>query len=402
MKVLQINAVNLYGSTGRNCFEIAKYLNENGHECYTAYSIGAHTDKSIRISSTIECKIHAFLSRLFGLQGYYSFFSTKKAISIIKNLKPDIVHLNNLHSNYVNVNKLLKYLIKHDIATVLTLHDCWFYTGKCTSYTDAQCNKWKTGCSKCPKLKYDNISWFFDRTKKMWKDKRNLFRSFKRLVVIGVSNWLTNEVKQSFLSVATGIYTIYNWIDFEIFKPCETNVVKERLKLCDYKIILGVSSYWNDGKGLAKFIELSKLLADDERIVLVGKMPNINLPQNIISIPSTDEVFELVQYYNMADVFLQLSEAETFGKVVAEALACGTPVITNNKTANPEIIGDSCGIILNNLNVDMIYDAIKVIFSEGKAKYSKHCISFAKSNFDKNENIKRYIEVYESLLNRRA
>ena len=89
---------------------------------------------------------------------------------LIKQYQPDVVHLHNLHANYVNVKRLLSFLGEQDIPTVITLHDCWFFTGKCTHYTSIKCNKWQTGCEKCPSLKKDIPSWFFDCTQKMWKD----------------------------------------------------------------------------------------------------------------------------------------------------------------------------------------------------------------------------------------
>lgn len=60
------------------------------------------------------------------------------------------------------------------------------------------------------------------------------------------------------------------------------------------------------------------------------------LPTNIIAVGILSGLRELAEHYSMADVFLNPSVQETFGKVSAEALACGTPIIANNATANPE------------------------------------------------------------------
>ena len=89
--------------------------------------------------------------------------------------------MNNLHSNYVNFKILFQYLAKHNIPTVITLHDCWFYTGKCMHYTKINCDKWKTGCNNCPIFKKGNPSWFFDRTKTLWNDKRNIYLNHNNL-----------------------------------------------------------------------------------------------------------------------------------------------------------------------------------------------------------------------------
>lgn len=397
MKVLQVNAVNGILSTGRNCLEIAEFLNEKGIECYTAYSTGVHTSNSFCISTQAECKYHALMSRITGLQGYWSPLSTRNLLKKIEHINPDIVHLNNLHANYISLTHLLRYLAEHDIATVLTLHDCWFYTGKCTHYTSIACNKWQTGCTGCQKLKDDNKSWFFDRTSKMWNEKKVLFQNIPRLAVIGVSDWITNEAKKSFLSKARIIRRIYNWIDLSIFRQLDRDRIKLKLGFLGYKIILGVSSEWSAQKGLYHFVELAKLLNDNEKIVLIGNCPDIPLPKNILSIPATSNLLELAEYYNAADVFLQLSEEETFGKVVAEALACGIPVISIDSTANGELVDNKCGILLNDNKAENIINAVHIIESYGANHYKLPCRVFAEHHFNMNDRIQDYLDLYKQL-----
>lgn len=72
-----------------------------------------------------ECKFHALASRVTGLQGYFSPVSTANLIKLIHSYEPDVVHLRNLHSNYLNLNVLFRFLASKDIPTVVTLHDCW-------------------------------------------------------------------------------------------------------------------------------------------------------------------------------------------------------------------------------------------------------------------------------------
>ena len=252
MKVLQINAVNGIRSTGRIITEISDYLNNNGHEGYVAYSVGLAYMKGYQIGTSFDKKVHALCSRAFGNQSYYSRISTKKLIKYIANIRPDVIHLHNLHDNYINLKLLLDFLAIKDIPTVVTLHDCWFYTGKCTHYTVDNCYKWKIECGKCPRLRKDNKSWFFDRTAEMLVDKKEWFGSIPRLAVVGVSDWITNEAKDSLLSTGNIITRIYNWIDLDIFKPVGTTSLRKKLNLENKYIILGVSSGWSKAKGLDK------------------------------------------------------------------------------------------------------------------------------------------------------
>jgi glycosyltransferase involved in cell wall biosynthesis len=285
LKVLQINAVNGIRSTGRICTEISQVLEENGHEAYIAYATGLYSRNSYKIGSRFDQIIHGILSRLFGLQAYFSYRATKKLLRFIETVKPDVVHLHNLHSNFINLKLLLEHLAVNDIPTVLTLHDCWFYTGKCTHYTIDDCFKWKSGCYECPRLKKDNSSYYFDRTKKMYEDKKSWFENIPRLSVIGVSDWITNEAKQSILSQASNIKRVYNWIDLDLFSKIDTTSFKKKSNLDDKFIILGVASEWGHHKGLNAFIKLADSLADDMRIILIGTISStINLPKILFTL----------------------------------------------------------------------------------------------------------------------
>lgn len=399
MKVLQINAVYGLRSTGRTTMELHKAMLEQGIESYVASTEFSNMDKNTYlIRGKLFGKIHGLLSRLTGKQAYFSPLSTRKLIRYISKTNPDIVHLRILHGNYINLKMLLKYLGKNEIATVLTLHDCWFYTGKCCHYTVQGCYKWKTACGNCPRLKKDNKSWFFDRTKTMYRDKKKLLTGISKLAVVGVSDWITNEAKLSYLAGAKIIKRIYNWLDLDTFKPAETEALRQSLHLENKLVILGVASVWTQAKGFGSFLELAKAADNDMVIVLIGRISkDIALPCNIVHIEETNNVKEMVEYYSMADVFVNLSCEETFGKVTAEALACGTPAIVINSTANPELVGEGCGYVLESCDISAFMKHIQEVQQYGKAYYSEKCIDFARANFSKNERIRDYIGLYNEL-----
>lgn len=400
MKVLQVNAVYNIGSTGRTTAELHNALLNNGIDSYVAYSkTNKPNDKNLyHIGSALDVKLHGLFSRISGKQGYFSHLATRDLIKFIDIINPDVVHLRNLHGNYINLPMLMKYLAEKKIAVVITLHDFWFITGKCMHFTSANCSKWQDKCGNCPNLQDGNRTWFFDRTEKLLKDKIQMFSEINKLALIGVSKWTTDEIKKSPIAQSADIVkAIYNWIDLDVFKPVNADDIREKYNLADKKILLGVSSVWNDKKGLDIFLELSRCLKDDEAIMLVGNMPDIDLPENIISVPTTESVNELVKYYNVADVFLQLSKEETFGKVVAESFACGTPVVTNSYTANPELVNTSCGCVVNDLSADTVYSSVEAVLNNGKKAYSEACIKFARENFDSNKNIGEYLKLYSDL-----
>ena len=398
MKVLQINAVYGISSTGRTTKELHEKLQEKGIESIVAVTkTNTTSDNLYFIGNKFDWKVHGFLSRLLGTQGYFSFSSTKKLLKYIEIEKPDVIHLRNLHGNYINVPMLLNYIVKEKIPVVITLHDCWFFTGKCCYFTDSNCDRWKEECGKCPSLKKWNKSWLFDRSKKMLLDKKNFFSKIDNLAVIGVSDWITDLAKDSILKNAKVVKRIYNWIDLSLCKPTESSL-REELNLSDDFVVLGVSQTWSTLKGLNVFIEAAKVLPE-YKFVLVGNMPkDVVLPNNIVSVGVVNKVEELVKYYSMADVFLNPSIQETFGKTTAESICCGTPVIGYNLTATPELIGKKCGIVVEE-DLDLVIEAVNEIKEIGKQHFTKDCVEFANSNFSKELLIDEYIKIYKDFTN---
>jgi putative colanic acid biosynthesis glycosyltransferase len=400
MKVLMINSVCGYGSTGSICVDIATVLEKQGHECYIAYGQGTTTFKnSFKIGTILENHLHNVGSRVTGKQGYFTKNGTHKLIAYIKSINPDVIHLHNLHGNYLNLELLFNYMAEIDKPVVWTLHDCWAFTGKCAHYTDVACYKWQSHCHHCPQVDKYPPSLFFDRSEVMYTDKKKWFNSVKNLTIVPVSNWLADEVKKSFLN-KNSIKPVYNWVNHDVF-IARNEDIREQYGIPKNKfIILGVSAGWNiSSNKLKDFICLSTLISDDMQIVLVGKADNQNdIPSSIIHISYVDGANELSKIYSIADVYVHLSTEDTFGKVIAEAMSCGTPVIVYNATACPEIVGDGYGYIVEKNNVNKVYEKIQIINENGKEMYSlasrNHVIKF----FDMDNNINKIIKIYKYII----
>jgi glycosyltransferase involved in cell wall biosynthesis len=200
-------------------------------------------------------------------------------------------------------------------------------------------------------------------------------------------------------SRAVAIQRIYNWIDIDTFYPRDTTTLKSLYGIkTDDTVILGVAQSWSNTKGLDRFIALANLNRS-YKVVLIGKIGNdIVLPANIIRVGVVADPNKLAEYYSLADVFLNCSIQETFGKVSAEALACGTPIVTNNATANPEV-AEGCGHIVNTCNVEDIYSSIETIKNDGgKSYYMSLCREKAESLFEMQENLHQYISMFENII----
>lgn len=396
MKIVQINATLGIGSTGRIVSELAEYIEKSGNTAISLFAQGQKENPSDRrIGCTAGQRAHLLASLFLGNQGFHSRLSTKRLVRYLSDIRPDIVHLHNLHSNYIHLPVLGNYLAQADIPTVITLHDCWFFTGKCCHYTASGCEKWQNGCGHCPRVHMDNKSLFFDKSAEMYQKKKRILGSIPRLAVVGVSDWITGEAKKSYLSSAKILKTVYNGIDLQIF--CQhSSSIKERFALSAKKLILGVAAFWNPDKGHDDFCRLAELLDDDYVILLVGQPPVSKRSEKILYIGAVSRPDELAHFYNAADIFVSLSREESFGKVIAEALACGTPVAAYDATAIGELVPSGCGALAAPGDVGEIVRIIQAVTSHEKESFSQNCVDFSRQ-FDRNLCGKKYLDIYQQL-----
>lgn len=399
MKVLQINAVYGQGSTGTIVCDIEKLCEESGIECYVA-----SPDKKVLkakhgyvIGNTLDHKIHALLSRIHGKQAYYSHIPTRNLIRWIDEIKPEIVHLHNLHSNYIHLNMLLHYLAEKDIKTIVTLHDCWFLTGGCFHYTAAGCDKWLTNCKNCPKKKEDTPAFFSKQSAKILADRKKFLLAIPHLYITGVSQWMANEALKTFLK-DTPNYVITNGIDMEVFKPTPSDF-RKRLGLEDKYIILGPASKWLLSVNKQVMAEFSSIMQPDEVLLLFGVTNAIdNLPDNIITYGYTKNREELAQLYTMVDVFANVTREDSLSLINVEAQACGTPVVTFNQTGPKETVDD-----INSFNVPVgdvhkLYEAVQKVRKQTTEDTVTQCVQFVHEKYEVYNTYKKYIELYKSII----
>lgn len=394
MKVLQINSCFGCLSTGRIVSEIAQELIATGNECIAAYGLD-YVDRgvpTIRIGTRLGIKCSTLYARLFDREGFGSYFATKRFLKKVDAYKPDVVHLHNLHGNYINIKLLLRYLAKHDIPTVLTLHDCWLLTGHCANFIEGQCDKWKTECSHCPRKNLYPRSILLDLSKENHNCKKELLSNIKELSIVCVSKWVADIVAQSHLGNRK-ISVIHNGVDTEVFFPRKSDF-RSRYHLENKTLLLGVASSWGKPKSIDDFCRLSQMLDDNYQIVLVGmtKEQIEELPRQILAIERTSNTQLLAEIYSAADVLLNLTYADTFGLVNAEALACGTPVIAYRTGGVPEIVNDSVGICVEQGDLEAVVCSLRMLM-EGNIQREK-IVMYARENFDIHLQKCRYVSAY--------
>lgn len=394
--LLQINSVANWGSIGKDAEGIGKAAIKRGWESYIAYGRWANpsSSKLIRIGTKWDNRISALKTRIFDNAGLNCKTATRNLIQTIKELNPDLIILHNLHGYYLNFPLLFDYLKQSNAKVIWSIHDCWAFTGHCNHFALEGCYKWKETCNHCPLLTQYPPSFVLDRSRRNFLLKKETFCSLNDMIVVGVSNWLTSLIKESFLGKYKAV-SIYNGINTNTF------VYREGKKDLwpGKKVLLGVASRWGKGKGTKDYLRLAEILPANYLIVMIGNIDDKkireNLPSNIVNIPRTQNQMELAEYYSRADVSLSMSYLETLGLTTIEAMACGTPGIVYNATASPELITKDTGLVVEVGNVKAVLEAAKDIISHDKSFYSDNCRKRAVSTFEEINQFDQYIQLYE-------
>lgn len=406
MKVLQINT-RYYngGSTGRIAYDLKKVMEANGIEGYVAFGYGYIPKDNEKgtvylIESDRELLVSKLWTKATGHHGFNNKVETKRLLAWIDKVQPDIIHMHNIHNHYINVRMLLEYIAKKNIPCVLTMHDCWTFTGHCAYFDYSGCNKWKTGCNHCPSLRdYPKTYALIDPSPWNYKMKQKLFAPLN-ITFVSPSQWLCDLQQQSFLKDKP-CKVINNGVDVEVFKPVKSNV-REEYGIGNRKMILAVAGGLSPRKGREYLLRLPTLLRDDEVLVLVGlqKGQESLLPQTdkVIGIQRTKTSDELVGLYSEADVFINPTLEDNFPTTNIEALACGTPVVTFLTGGSAEVVTPETGLVVNKGDMDDLLAAIRTIIANGNAHYQEACRKKAVADYNKYVQYGKYIELYKRLL----
>lgn len=370
MKILLLDVNYKHSSTGKIIYALKEELDER-HNVYVLYGRGSKSkDKNvIKFSYDWETRIHALLTRVTGLTGYFSWFSTRRLMIQVKKIKPDVIHIHEVHGYFMNWVTLVKFAIKKKIKIIWTFHADFMLTGRCGMSND--CERWKIGCGKCPKLKTYPKTLFFDFSKQMLKQKQKYLPQIQELTITAPSTWLKDKIKESYLSDKR-IEVVSNGIDTNIFQPRQVDHSELFGKIGYSKMLLLVApNPFTEQKGGKYALKLaSDLKNKDAFVVIVGtNVTDISVKDNLILLPKITDQVLLSKFYSAADFTLILSKKETFSLVTAESLSCGTPVIGFDAGGPTEIAVNDFGRFI----VHGDYEKLKkLVFDslEGKIHYA--------------------------------
>jgi glycosyltransferase involved in cell wall biosynthesis len=191
--------------------------------------------------------------------------------------------------------------------------------------------------------------------------------------VLAVSQSSEHEIKR--FTEPKRLTLVYNGVDTEKFKPSRT---KKELVIT----VGAISNSTINKKRFDTFVQASRYLPDIQ-FVLIGKYDRS--VEDLKRMAGSNVMFTgylsneaLLQYYQSAKVYCQLSTQESFGVALAEAMSCGCVPVTTRRYALPEVVGDTGFYVPYNdpkATADAIRNALKSDNGRKARERIKKCFS---------------------------
>lgn len=399
MKILTINWTYKYGSTGKIILDIENELSNCNFLHCVEYKTLDVAENVYVLTGWIACRVYNRMTKVKGLQYENGWWPTTKLIRKIERFRPDIVHIHCPNGHTLNLYRLLNFLKKSGIPTVITNHAEFFYTGNCPHAFE--CTQYLSGCKQCDNYHTATNSLIWNRAPVAWNKMYGAFSNFERLEMVCVSDWQAKRLQNSKICSGIKCSVIYNGVDTDTFKAgVYDRQRKERIVLF---VTASFSDDRKDPKGGKYVIELAKKLEQnypDIRFWVVGpdRTSGEMLPPNMKSLGEITDQKELAEIYAKADLTIIASKRETFGMACVESMCCGTPVVgfENGGTESIALKEYSRFVPYNDMQA-LENVIIEWVYKKMHLNIEQFC-SIAQEKYSKRTMAQKYYELYRQML----
>ncbi|MFA5927671.1 MAG: glycosyltransferase [Patescibacteria group bacterium] len=324
---------------------------------------------------------------------YHTNFSPTMIARAIDRLNPNIVHLH-VFPDLISIREISQL----NMPIVITLRDYWPMTGGCHFPFD--CQGYQKTCGQCPVLHSTDPN---DLSHKVWQQKEILW-SDRNISVVAPSSWMKECAERSSLFGNKQIHLIPNGIDTTIFKPHDKQRTRNHFGLSKNKkiVLCGSHDLQHQHKGIVPLLSLldREINENNVQVVAFGTNPPKMDRSKFKFIGSITDRAEMAKIFSAADVFVCPTRTESFGLVIAESMACGTPVVAFGVGGPLDIIDHrQNGYLAAPQNFEDIYKGIQWVIDETKkTSFSGRCREKIVSNFDITNIAKQYLDLYQTLV----
>lgn len=400
MNILYVNTNFHEGGAAKIARQLYYGMKERGHNVYFLAGYPSKEDEECIIMNTSAFwKLYNIGTGILQNNQVISRRRARKIIlDTVREKKIDIVHFHNVFENYIGIKDIA--YISSKCKVVWTLHDMWAVTGHCAhSY---YCEGWKTGCTHCKENRFYPAFYFNDVRYKYKLKSRNF--AGKNVTYVVPSRWMEQICRNSYLKNET-IYVIENGINTEIYRPLDKKKLREKYEIPEEKTVLFFTAavVQNWAKGISYLIKALEKIKDKEKYVLFvagnGEMKELMQDFEMHSMGFIHDEEQMNEMYNLADLYINPSMAESFGCTAVEAAAAGTAVIAFTSGGLKEIVTEQTGWPVEPGNEEGLYEAIKEASEEKQLlkEKGKRARKRAEELFSEKRMLDRYEELYKRL-----
>lgn len=353
----------------------------------------------------LERKLYSLLGKISYPAGLNKFIDPT-TLRILNNKacrEADVLTIHGPTYNFLSY--LAMPLLTRDKPALFPVYDMWSFTGHC--YQSLECDKWKTGCGRCPHPEiFPSIK--RDDTHLEWKLK-NWAYAHSKLYVIVPSKWLEVQIRSSMLGKFP-VYRIPHGIDTESYKPFDPGMCRSLIGIPDNKKVLmfmaaDLGNYIKGGDLLVNALQsLPRSLKDEIVLLLVGFngreiARSVDIQVINFGYVASDRLKSIL--YSAADLFIHPARGEILSLAILESMSCGTPVAAFSIGGNPDAIHDGItGLLAEPENVEKMAENIIMMLNDNllRSDMRDNCRNTILKEFSVDRQIARYIELYEQVM----
>ena len=228
-------------------------------------------------------------------------------------------------------------------------------------------------------------------------------------IVTAVSESLVQQT-YDLLQPKKSIQSVYNFIDERVYFKKDTLALKGQYGIAaEEKVVIHVSNF-RKVKRVQDVVKSFHLIEKEvpSKLLLVGDGPEISVVCNLVrELGLKDKVLflgkqeNLEDLYSISDLMLLLSEKESFGLVLLEAMACGVPSVGTRIGGIPEVIENGKTGFLSDVGdvEDIARNSIKILSDTTIHKtFAENAILRVKENFSSQSIVQQYEDMYKQLI----
>ena len=406
MKILQVNNTDFQGSI------------YNGHNLQISLNRAGISAEELVLYRKTECKSSYSFCSDKEILWQHQFNEIENHTGLLNLLEPfgerivetsqfrdaDIVHYQLLHCHVITLPAFARMCQLK--PSVWSIHDLWAVTGHCIHPID--CNGWKSGCVQCPKLEDPFFPLAYPKASELWNIKDSVYRQINPDIIVA-SDFTKNYITQSPLTAHfTHIHKIPFGLDIGRFVYGKEEDIRSEFGIPNDNIIISFRLNDSKLKGIRYLVEALEMLQQTNITILAVDEGN---PEMLDPIRSKWQVIELgtqnwegmQKFYQVTDIFVMPSLAETFGLMAIEAMAFRCTVVVFDHTVLPEVtFAPKCGVSVPYKDVRELSKVLdRLVRSPEECERRGNLgYNFVYQHYKYGDYVKKHIEVYKEIEDR--